>query len=60
MKTAKWFERYKMTVCREAKLYHNQLQSSESAEDGDLYEVKLSLMISLKPALCPSDTPTSQ
>jgi hypothetical protein len=61
MKTAKCFERYyKMALCKEVKLYHNQMQSSESTKHEALYEVKLSLIISLKPELCPSDTPNSQ
>ena len=61
MKTAKWFERYyKMALCREAKLYHNQMQSSESAKHGALYEVKLRLIIPLKTKICPRDTPNSQ
>jgi len=44
----------------EAKLYHNQMQSSESAKHGALYEVKLSLIISLKHETSPSDRPNSQ
>jgi len=35
MKTVKMFVRYyKMALCREVKLYHNQMQSSESAKHG--------------------------
>jgi len=44
----------------EAKLYHIQLQSSESAKHGELYELKLSLLILLKPVICSSKTPNSQ
>jgi len=36
------------------------MQSSESAKHGAMYEDKLSLIIPLKPELCPSDTPDSQ
>ena len=36
------------------------MQSSESAKHGAMYEDKLSLIIPLKPKLCPSDTPNSQ
>ena len=58
---AKWFERYyKMADGREAKLYHNELHSCESAKHGALYEVQLSLIILLKPELCPSNTSNSQ
>ena len=61
MKTTKWFERYyKMALCREAKLYHNQMKSSESAKHGDLYEVKFSLIISLEPEFCTRKTPNTQ
>jgi hypothetical protein len=60
-KTAKWFERYyKMAPCREAELYHNQLYSGQSVKDGNLYEVKLSLMITLYTEICPSKTSNSQ
>ena len=38
MKTPKWFVRYyKMALCREAKLYQNKMQSSESAKYGASY-----------------------
>jgi hypothetical protein len=61
MKTAKWFEKYyKMALCGEDELYHNQLQSCESAKYGALYEVKLRLIIPLKPKICPRVTPNSQ
>ena len=49
-----------MALCREAKLYHNQMQSSQSAKYGAVYEDKLILIIPLKPELCPSDTLNSQ
>jgi hypothetical protein len=51
---------YKMALCKEAKLYHNQMQSSDSAKHAAFYEFKLSLLISLKPELSPSDTLNSQ
>jgi hypothetical protein len=49
-----------MSLCKEAILYHNQMQNSQSAKHGALHEVKLSLIIPLKPEPFPSDTPNSQ
>jgi hypothetical protein len=40
-----------MALCREAKFYHNQVESSESAKLVILYEVKLRIVLALKPEL---------